>query len=306
MAEDIVGRMRSHNSVMRGENSGGFTLIELLVVMSIISMLTGILLPAMGKAKRSARMLVGISNQRQAVNALLCYEFDNDGLFPESVATIGTGQNWHWQEPTMLTAYRKRDPQTNRSMSAYLSSYIADVDILFSPDAPEKYKYLEQLWEAGDAWDNPDTMASEDPAMGTYCFYWSYKGYLPEDGTVFRGPRNSCGGRMQSELLASDYFGYDHWRSPKAYGGSVPFNDSQVTSGTPISSAFWSRAGAVDGGDLGTIEIKLRAAYVDGHVETYSASEVVPMKVPITADGTEPYPDGVGAGDFYLPAKALH
>ncbi len=295
-----------HNPAVRGTNCGGFTLIELLVVMSIISMLMGILLPVLGKVKRNVRSLVAMSNQRQIVTALSCYEFDNDGFFPDSVATIGTGEHWHWQEPTMLTAYRKRSPKTNRSMSAYLSSYISDVDLMFSPDAPQKYKYLDQMWDAADDWDNPDTPASEDPVIGTYCFYWNYTGYLAEEGTVFKGPRNSSGGRWQSKLLVSDYFGYDHWRSPKAYGSSMQFKGSRVTPGTPISSAFWSGGGLGDNTDWDKIKIKLRAGYIDGHVETYSASEVVPMKVPITSDGTEPYPDGVGPGDFYLPINGLY
>lgn len=58
----------------------GFTLIELLVVISIIALLVGILLPALGSARRTAQRLVCANNQRQVATSMFVYETDSGTL----------------------------------------------------------------------------------------------------------------------------------------------------------------------------------------------------------------------------------
>ncbi|MEO1584256.1 MAG: prepilin-type N-terminal cleavage/methylation domain-containing protein [Planctomycetota bacterium] len=64
------------------ETRKGFTLIELLVVIAIIALLIGILLPALGKARQSARKAVSLSNMRQLGTAVALYVNDEDEYLP--------------------------------------------------------------------------------------------------------------------------------------------------------------------------------------------------------------------------------
>jgi prepilin-type N-terminal cleavage/methylation domain-containing protein/prepilin-type processing-associated H-X9-DG protein len=64
----------------------GFTLVELLVVISVIGLLMGILLPALGKVRGAASRTYCMSNLRQIGVAMRSYLDDNRDIFPRSCA----------------------------------------------------------------------------------------------------------------------------------------------------------------------------------------------------------------------------
>ncbi len=122
----------------------GFTLIELLVVISIIALLLGILLPALGSARESGRGAVCLSNLRQLVTANSAYAQDNAGYYVPAALDIFDGnlKRWHGQRDSASGTDEKKTFDPARGPLANYSGHTGAVrdcptfDNLLDHDAP--------------------------------------------------------------------------------------------------------------------------------------------------------------------------
>ena len=83
--------MPQFRSPCRARSLAGFTLIELLVVISIIALLIGILLPALGEARRSARQIQDVANLAEHGKGTAAYVAEQKGRMPNTRADSAQG-----------------------------------------------------------------------------------------------------------------------------------------------------------------------------------------------------------------------
>jgi prepilin-type N-terminal cleavage/methylation domain-containing protein/prepilin-type processing-associated H-X9-DG protein len=82
---------------VKTERTGsGFTLLELLVVISIISLLAGLLLPSLAKAKAQAQEQVCRNSTKQLAVACLMYAGDNKERLPYNFGAAAAETNVNW------------------------------------------------------------------------------------------------------------------------------------------------------------------------------------------------------------------
>jgi prepilin-type N-terminal cleavage/methylation domain-containing protein/prepilin-type processing-associated H-X9-DG protein len=265
VSEGVWKMMYDRAETGRRASKAGFTLVELLVVIAIISIIAGLLLPVLGKAREAARDIACKSNQKQWGQVYLIYADNFNGYVP-GLHLMG-GNQYHYlayniipwafgDKPDKLKSGIHRCPQ-----DSYLEERVKNLSLLMPGHGYEyalSYGGNYQFANGGAGTGitrklstarapSKTLLISESDGVGLVQVQMAPPANLGDLGATFTGQGGSVSFRHNGNNVANMVFADGHVEGRKTLNTPLTWTGFFSYSATVIKNTyFWN--GAVDSG----------------------------------------------------------